>query len=177
MPAPTGPLLGLALGGLFAWIARDAHEKHPTSLAQLALVCLFSLGVFAPVAAYFIAFEPDWAYAYWVDASRRIGALNAAFLLLDVASVPIGFVLAERASERAALSSMIRLTGLPLVAVGVFIIILFPRLSVQATYAQFHGDFGTRPVAGGSLGYALIWASFILSGASAWTAYALRRMR
>jgi hypothetical protein len=179
MPAPTAPLLGLALGGLFAWAAGDgtAHGKHALALTPLALVCLFSLGVFTPVAAYFIAFEPDWAYAYLVDSSRRVGALHAATLLADVASVPLGFVLAVRASERAALSMVVRLAGVPLVAVGVFVIILFPRLSVQATYAQFHGDFGTRPVAGGPLGYALIWSGFCLSAAAAWTAYALRRMR
>ena len=50
-------------------------------------------------------------------------------------------------------------------------------LSVQATFAQFHGDFGTRPVAGGSLGIALIWTTIVLGLATAWTSYALRRMR
>lgn len=179
MPAPTGPLLGLALGGLFARASSDgsARGRHSVALGPLALVCLFSLLVFAPIAAYFIAFEPDWAYAYLIDTGRRIGALHAAILLADVASVPLGFILALRSSERAALSAIVRLTGVPLVAVGIFVIILFPRLSVQATYAQFHGDFGTSPVAGGPLGYALIWTSLVLVAAAAWTAYALRRMR
>jgi hypothetical protein len=179
MPAPTGPLLGLALGSLFAWAASEgpARGKDAVALGPLALVCLFSLGVFAPTAAYFIAFEPDWSYAYLLDAGRRLGVLHAGVLLADVASVPVGFVLALRSPERAAVTTLIRLAGIPLIAVAVFVIILFPRLSVQATYAQFHGDFGTRAVAGGPLGYALIWTSLVLVGAAAWTAYALRRMR
>jgi hypothetical protein len=72
---------------------------------------------------------------------------------------------------------LLRLLGAPLLASAIFVIVLFPRLSVQATYAQFHGDFGTHAVAGGPLGYALIWTTLVLSGAFAWTAHALRRMR
>lgn len=179
MPAPTGPFLGLAIGSLFAWAASDGsvRRKQSLALAPLALVSLFALGVFAPAAAYFIAVAPDWSYAYLVDTGRTFGALHAAVLLCDVASVPLGFVLGLRASERTAFTSVVRLVGIPLLAVGIFVIILFPRLSVHATFAQFHGDFGTRAVAGGPLGYALIWASIVLSGATVWTAYALRRMR
>lgn len=179
MPAPTGPLLGLALGGLFAWALSDGAARGQANLAlnPLLLVSFFSLGVFAPAAAYFIAFEPDWAYAYLVDSGRRIGGLHAAVLLADVASVPAGFVLALRSSERTALSTLLRLAGIPLLSVAIFVIILFPRLSVQATYAQFHGDFGTRPVAGGPLGYALIWSSTVIAAAATWTTYALRRLR
>lgn len=179
MPAPTGPLLGLALGSLFAWAASAGATsgKEALALTPLSLVCLFSLFVFAPTAAYFVAFEPDWAYAYLIDTNGRFGALHAAVLLLDVASIPGGFLLALRAHERAAVSTLVRLAGLSLLGAATFVMVLLPRLSVQATYSQFHGDFGTRTVAGGPLGYALIWTSLVLIAASTWTAYALRRLR
>jgi hypothetical protein len=74
-------------------------------------------------------------------------------------------------------SVLVRLIGAPLLAAAVFVVVLFPRLSVQATYSQFHGDFGTRAVAGGPLGYALMWSTLVLVGAAAWTAHSLRRMR
>lgn len=172
-------MIGLVLGAVLAWASSDASTRSKGSLAlpPLALVSLFALAVFAPCAAYFVAFEPDWAYAYLVDGGRRIGVLSTLVLLCDVASVPFGFVLAERAGVHAAFTTRVRLMALPLLAVAVFVIILFPRLSVQATYAQYHGDFGTRPVAGGPLGYALLWAAVVLAGATAWTAYALRRLR
>jgi hypothetical protein len=112
-----------------------------------------------------------------VDSSRRLGALHAAILLCDVVSLPLGFILLVYSARGPTFSQLLRLLGAPLLASGVFVVVLFPRLSVQATYAQFHGDFGTRAVAGGPLGYALIWTTLVLSGAGAWTAHALRRMR
>ncbi|MGC4092118.1 MAG: hypothetical protein QM756_30400 [Polyangiaceae bacterium] len=179
MPAPIGPLLGLALGAFFAWVLNDGAPRGKSTLAlpPLALVSLFGLLVFAPAAAYFIAFEPDWAYAYLVDGSRRLGALHAAVLLCDVVSLPLGFVLLVYSARGPTFAQLLRLLGAPLLASGVFVVVLFPRLSVQATYAQFHGDFGTRAVAGGPLGYALIWTTLVLSGAAAWTAHSLKRMR
>jgi len=179
VPAPIGPLVGLALGALFAWLEHDGSPRGKGSLTLPALifVALFGLLVFAPAAAYFIAYEPDWAYAYMVDPSRRLGALHAALLLGDVASVPLGFALCQRSTHGPTTAVLARVAGAPLVLVGVFLIVLFPRLSVQATFAQFHGDFGTRPVAGGSLGIALIWTTIVLGLATAWTSYALRRMR
>jgi hypothetical protein len=179
MPAPIGPLIGLALGALFAWVASDGLPRSKTSLSlpPLALVCLFALLVFAPACAYYIAFEPDWAYAYLVDGSRRLGALHAAVLLCDVMSLPLGFVLLVYSAHGPTFPHLLRLLGAPLLASAIFVIVLFPRLSVQATYAQFHGDFGTHAVAGGPLGYALIWTTLVLSGAVAWSAHALRRMR
>ncbi len=179
MPAPIGPLLGLALGALFAWIAGDGTNrgKGTPTLSETLFVSLFALLVFAPAAAYYIAFEPDWAYAYLVDSTRRIGALHAAVLLADVASVPLGFVALLRAARGPNFSQLVRLVGAPVLAGSIFVVVLFPRLSVQATYAQFHGDFGTHPVAGGPLGYALIWTTLVVAGAAAWTANALRQMR
>jgi hypothetical protein len=53
---------------------------------------------------------------------------------------------------------------------------LFPRLSVRATYAQFHGDFGTEPVAGTPLGWALLWVALVLSASTAYVVHVLRRM-
>lgn len=179
MPAPLGPLFGLALGALFAWLESDGSTRGKAGLTlnALVLLTLFGLLVLAPVAAYFIAFEPDWAYAYMLDSSRQLGALNAALLLADVVSVPAGFTLCTRAAHGPTTSALVRVAGVPVLAAGVFVAVLLPRLSVQATFAQFHGDFGTRPVAGGPLGYALLWTAVVLAGASSWLAFALRRMR
>ncbi len=179
VPAPIGPLLGLALGALFAWLESDGtpRGKANLTLPGLALVALFGLLVYGPAAAYFIAYEPDWAYAYILDSGQRLGALHALVLLADAASVPLGFALCQRAAHGPSATVFTRVAGGPLLAAGVFVVVLFPRLSVQATFAQFHGDFGTRPVAGGPLGYALIWTAVVLAGATVWTTYALRRMR
>lgn len=179
MPAPIGPLLGLALGAAFAWAFSEGSSRGKAALAvpPLTLVTLFALLALAPAAAYFLAFEPDWSYAYLVDSSRRLGVLHALVLLSDVASVPLGFTLALSSARGPMFSVLLRLIGAPLLAAAVFVVVLFPRLSVQATYTQFHGDFGTRAVAGGPLGYAMIWSALVLACAAMWTAHCLRRMR
>jgi hypothetical protein len=164
---------------MFGWLLSEGANRGKGALDfdSLGLVSLFSLLVFTPAAAYFIAFEPDWAYAYLIDSSRHVGALHAAVVLCDVASVPLGFVLSARSGPGPAFSVLMRLAGVPLLSAGLFVAVLFPRLSVQATYAQFHGDFGTRPIAGTPLGYAVIWMLLVLSGAAAWMTQALRRLR
>jgi hypothetical protein len=50
------------------------------------------------------------------------------------------------------------------------------RLGIQASYAQFHGDFGTRPVAGSSLGYALLWMDALLVLGVVWTTRQVQRL-
>jgi len=37
------------------------------------------------------------------------------------------------------------------------------RFAVQGSYAQFHGDFGTQPLAGSSLGYSVLLLGFWLA--------------
>jgi hypothetical protein len=51
----------------------------------------------------------------------------------------------------------------------------FPRLSVRATYAEYHGDFGTEAVAPehARLG-ACFWVGVVLSGSTAYVAAVLR---
>ena len=50
MPAPLGPLLGLALGAAFAWAFGDGPNRGKAALAvaPLTLVTLFGLLVLAP---------------------------------------------------------------------------------------------------------------------------------
>jgi hypothetical protein len=176
MPAPTGPLLGLLLGALFARARSEDKHRERAGTGPLALVTLFALLVFAPAAAYYMALEPYWAYAYFIESVPRLSALNAAVLLADVASIPLGFTLGSRARGERRFGTLIRLVGLPVVGVCLFLVLFLPRLSVQATYSQYHGDFGTRPVAGSPLGYALLWTTLVLVASASWTAFALRRL-
>jgi hypothetical protein len=171
-----GPLLGLLLGALLARARSEDKRRERAGLEPLALVTLFALLIFAPIAAYYMALEPYWAYAYFIESLPRISALNATLLLADVASVPLGFALVTRARKARQPATLARMVGLPVLGVTLFLVLFFSRLSVQATYAQFHGDFGTRPVAGSPLGHALIWTTLILVASISWTAVALRRM-
>ncbi|HEV8248227.1 MAG TPA: hypothetical protein VGP93_20770, partial [Polyangiaceae bacterium] len=161
MPAPIAPFAGFALGVCFAWAAREdlSGGAGDRVLARsLSLVLLFALFVFVPACGYFLVFEPAWSYLYAVEGARRFSALNFITLSAAAASLPSGFLIAAPHARAQRAIDVGRLAAIP---AGVALVILLsglPRLSVRATYAQFHGDFGTEPLAGSSLGWAVLWS-------------------
>jgi len=178
MPAPAAPLIGFVLGIVFAWAASDELSRTGSASAtrSLALATLFGLMVFAPISAFFLAFSPDWSYAYIVDSQRLPALVALGLVLVDAASVPLGFLIAARWSAARRVGALFRLGFVPaLLAVG-FIVAVLPRLGVHATYAQYQGDFGTRSVSGSPLGYALLWMLSVLGAAIVWTLRSLRMM-
>lgn len=177
MPAPAAPLIGFVLGVVFAWassgeLARTGGSGVATR--SLVVVGVFALIVFGPMAAYFLAVSPDWAYAYLIDSQRVPAAFDLGLLLLDVASVPAGFLLAARRASAQKVTPLLELGAVPLALALTFLVVASKRLSVQATYTEFHGDFGTRALAGSPLGYALLWMNLMLAGGVAWTVRCLR---
>jgi hypothetical protein len=169
VPAPLAPLLGFLLGIAFAWCAAEDLAKSGIANRSLLGVSLFSMLVFAPVSAYFLALAPDWSYAYVVDSQKLPGVVDLSLVLVDAASVPLGFVAARSAARAKRASSLMRIATVPAVALVAFVLVAFPRLGRNATYAQYHGDFGVRSVAGSPLGYAMLWMALVLVGAVAWT--------
>jgi hypothetical protein len=180
MPAPLAPLIGFALGVGFAWWARDELARSQAGggigTRSLVIVALFATIVFAPIAAYFLAFEADWSYAYFIDTRRIPSALQLLLVLLDAASVPVGFVVAAAYAKTRKLVPLLVLAGPPVVVSLVAVAAAAGRLGIQASYAQYHGDFGTRSVAGSSLGYALLWMDTLLVLGVVWTNRQVQRL-
>lgn len=171
---PFGACLGLA----FAWLARrELRRVTPGPARGLSIATLFGFMVFGPISAYFLAFEPDWSLAYLVDTSQASAALVPALLLLEVASVPGGFLLGrwllERGGEELAL--LRGLSGGAVVTLGAIMLGL-RRYAVQGSYPQYHGDFGTQPLAGSSLGYAVLLLGFWLTVGAGFAVWHLRRL-
>ncbi len=167
------------LGVAFAWAAADELARTAGSgvtSRSMVVVSLFGLLVFSPIAAYFLAFAPDWSYAYLVDPQRLPSAVDLTLVLLDVASVPLGFALAARRASQRRLGSLVRLATAPALGALLILVAGFQRLAVQGSYAQFHGDFGTHSVAGSPLGYSLLWMAAVLAASVLWTARSLRRL-
>ena len=175
MPALAAPFVGLLLGAFFAWVAADELSRDASISARtLTVVSLFGLLVYAPVAGYFLAFAPDWSYAYWIDSQRLPGSVDTAWVLLDAASVPLGFARTARHVRAKRTGPLLRLLAVPALVASALVLSTLPRLGVQASYVQFHGDFGTRPVAGSPLGYALLGMTLILLAGAAITVIWLR---
>lgn len=165
MPLPLGPLVGFALGVLLALFApgaslADAGPSHPR---PRLLVGLFAALVFAPICAYFLAFAGDWSLAYLADSRSVPSALLLLLVVLDAASVVLGFSAGRRLIARRSLRAVTALIAVPLGAALIFVVVLYGRFRIDGTYHQVRGDFGTQPVAGGPLGYALVWMFGLLA--------------
>jgi hypothetical protein len=177
MPAIVAPLYGFALGVLFARAASEelARTRGAVGSRALPVTGLFGVLVYGPVCAYFIAFFPDWSYGYFVDAEHRPVVLDMAAVLLASLSPVIGFALFARSAGSRRGYLLTRGMAIPSVAATTFVLLLLPRLRLFATHAEFHGDFGTEPLVGSPVGYALVWMALVTTAAAAWTVQLLRR--
>ncbi|MDC0747244.1 hypothetical protein [Polyangium mundeleinium] len=177
MPAPLAPLFGFALGVLLAWLARfedSPDERGASSWDRPTLaVALYALLVYAPVSAYFAVFAADWSFAYLVDGRAIPSALQLLLVLLDAAAPVLGFLAGRRALARRSLAALAWLAALPLAAATIPLVALHARFGIDATYDQVQSDFGTRPLPGSPLGYAVLWMDVILVAGAVFTARTL----
>jgi hypothetical protein len=164
MPALFGPLVGFSLGVALAWLSRGQADRddHQGMRARAAVVGLFSALVFAPACAYFLIFASDWAHFYLVDSRAVPSALELLLVILDAAIVPLGFIAARYAARRRAYRALGALGAIPAAAALALLLIFFRKLRIEGTFHQVRSNFGTRPVAGGRLGYAILWMNAML---------------
>lgn len=159
MPASSAPLLGFALGaGLYWSAARElARPIRPVAGASLLIATILGLFVYAPAIALLLEAEPDWSYAYLVPAEALPRWLGPWLILVAAVSVPLGFGAALRAC-RGRVVFVKPWFWVPALAGLLPLLAAAPRLGVQASFEQFHGDFAVHEVVGGPLGYLLLWA-------------------
>lgn len=177
MPLPLALPLGLILGMSLAWLSRLelARSEVPLILARPFLVAL-GLGfiVYAPVVGYFVALHGDWAYLYLLDFSRVPSAVDLVLVVLAAAHVPLGFAIATPWAIGKRGPALLKLGG----ALGLVLVIgcalASRRLSVSASYIQFHADFGVLTIAQTSLGRGVLLSWVSLLAAYALCARALR---
>lgn len=179
MPALLAPLIGLLIGFVFhqsgsRQLSRAAPGTSVETRGQL-LALAYTLLLFVPFNAYFLAFAPDWSFLYTLDTSEHLGVLIVVSLLLDCGSVWLGFYAARRYLSPSP-ATLLRVLVPALALLLVFLALTRRRLGVEATYEQFHGNFGVRSVAGTALGYSLLWLGSLFAAATAWTAVQFRRL-
>ena len=177
MPLLLAPLVGMALGALFAWFARGelARLEGPIAGARaFTLVLAFAAMIYTPIVGYFVAFHGDWAYLYLVSVRQVASALDLALVLLAGASVPLTWLAAARWARTERLGGVATLGGVPAAAALVLAIVFKERLATSATFAHFHGDFGTEPIASSHLGRAVLFMGVMGLAGAAWCAFQMR---
>ena len=176
VPTPLGPLVGLSLGVILAWLSRSNSEAAtPRGWPRKeTLVFLFS----RPRLPRPSRLLPSSSPAIGRSRTSSIAAhpLGGPLLVLvaDALSVLVGFAIGRRLARRRALRAASAVAGAPLVPALLFVLIFQARLSIEGTFHQVQSDFGTEPVAGGPLGYALLWMSTLLAAGFAFTVRSLR---
>lgn len=178
VPAPLGPLVGFSIGVLLAWSGWSRRKVEaapwPSWSRDDRLIALFATLVFAPICAYFIVFAADWSLAYVVDSRAIPSAIGLLLVVTDAISVMAGAEIARRLARRGALSVAAALASAALAPALLFALLFRARLAIEGTFHQVHSDFGTLPVAGGPLGYALLWMALLLAAGLALTVRLLR---
>lgn len=180
VPVPLAFPFGLLVGIALAWAARQelTRLEVPLLLARPFVVAVgFSALVFAPVTGYFAMLHGDWAYLYVVPWARVPSAVDFALVLLAAAQVPLGFALAAPLVMAKRVVLLSRVTGGLILLMLIAATIAARRLSVSASYAQYHGGFGTVPLSQSSLGRGVLLAWLALASAFAWTVRVLRPSR
>lgn len=177
MPAVASIVLGFLLGVLLASASGEDTVRAEAGRIGPALLVVVAFGVivYAPASAYVLALSPDWALSYMID-SRLVPRSIDALLALACALAPaLGHALTTRLGAQST-NARIRLALVPLAVLAALLAVGARRLSIHATFAQYHGDFGVQPVAGSPLGWALLWMAVVLTGAVVWLGHRLRRI-
>jgi hypothetical protein len=159
VPALSGPLVALALGAALAFLCRGEvlREDHLAVRARATIAALFGALVFAPACAYFLIFAGDWSFFYLFDSRAVPSAALLVLVVVDAALVPVGFLAGRRAAERRAERVLVALAVVPAVAAAALVLAFLTKLRVEGSFHQVSERFGTRPVAGGPLGWAILW--------------------
>jgi hypothetical protein len=168
-------LANVAMGLGFAVLARDrVRVDGPFGGPAFLFVVLNASVVVAPIALYFYAVHPAWAWHYWVDPGHIPGLALVPLVVGHAALVVGGWyggtLLLRRDQRDIALYT---LGGIALVLL-VVVILLWHRLTTDATFAQFHRGEGAGFL-DVELGWAVITSLMAVAGSTVYVALELLR--
>ena len=174
-------LANLAMGMGFALLARDrVRADGPFAGPAFLFVVLHAAVVVAPIALYFYAVHPAWAWHYWVDPAHVPGLALVPLVVAHPALVIGGWYgaafLLRRDRRDIALYAAAGLGASFVLAV----LLLYTRLTTDGTFAQYHKGEGAGFL-DVELGWAVITSLMAGTGSTVYVALALlgdgRRVR
>lgn len=172
---PVVALVNLLFGIGFALIARERiRADGPFAAPAFQLVALHAAAVVAPVALYFYAVHPAWAWMYWVNPKKLAGVAVLPLMVGHAALVIGGWygagLLLRRGYQGALLyaGSAIALVLLVLVVAGIH------RLATATDYPGWGAGQGISLFAV-QLGWAFVVSLLALFGSAIYVAIELGR--
>jgi hypothetical protein len=179
VPIPFALPVGFALGATLAWLSASELARDDGAIAlsrPFTVVASFVAMLWLPIVAYFVAFHGDWSYLYLVAWRRVPSAVDLGLVVLSGAAVLGGFWLAVSPVRKRRLGPVAVMVVAPAVLALVGVALSVHRLAVSGTYAQFHGEFGTEPIAASTLGKGVLLMGAVLTLGLAWVVRSVLRM-
>lgn len=167
--------MNLLFGIGFALIARDRiRADGPFAAPAFHLVLLHAAAVVAPIALYFYAVHPAWAWMYWVDPDK-LGAVSVIPLVVGHAALVIGgWYVASLLIRKGLGGALIYGGGALALMLVVLVVAGIKRLGTAADFLgwQIHAGISVFSV---KLGWAFIVSLLALFGSAIYIAIELGR--
>jgi hypothetical protein len=172
---PVVALVNLLFGIGFALIARDRLKADgPFASPAFPLVVLHAAAVVAPVALYFYAVHPAWAWMYWVDPAK-IAKVAVLPLMVGHAGLVIGgWYVAALLIRKGFQGALIYVAGAVALLLLVLVVGGMGRLSTAADFRGYAQHTGISLFAV-KLGWAFLVSLLALFGSAIYVAIELGR--
>ena len=168
-------MVNLLFGIGFALIARDRiRADGPFAAPAFHLILLHAAAVVAPVALYFYAVHPAWAWMYWVNPERVAGVAVLPLMVGHAGLVIGGWYGASVLLRRGYQGAVLYVTGGLAVVLLVVIVGGINRLSVAADYDGWETQTGV-PLFAVRIGWSFIVSLLALFGSAIYVAIELGR--
>jgi len=172
---PVVALVNLLFGIGFALIARDRlRADGPFSAPAFHLVLLHAGGVVAPIALYFYAVHPAWAWMYWFNPEKVSGIAVLPLMVGHAALVIGGWYVASQMIRRGFQGALLYGGGFFLLVLLILVVGGINRLGTAADYLGWQTDRVTS-LFDVKLGWAFAVSLLALFGSAIYIAIELGR--
>ena len=159
----------------FALIARDRIKADgPFASPAFPLVALHAAAVVAPIALYFYAVHPAWAWMYWVDPSKLATIFVLPLMVGHAALVIGGWYVSSFTIRKGYSGALLYAAGALALVLLVLVAGGFSRLSTAADFPGYPAEKGVSLFAV-KLGWAFIVSLIALFGSAIYVAIELGR--
>ncbi len=167
--------MNLLFGIGFALVARDRIKADgPFASPAFPLVVLHAAAVVAPIALYFYAVHPAWAWMYWVDPAKLSGVFVLPLMVGHAGLVVGAWYVSSMLIRKGLGGALVYVAGAVAVVLLVFIVGGMARLSVATDYPGY-GHAGGASLFSVRLGWAFVVSMLALFGSAIYTAIELGR--
>lgn len=168
-------MVNLLFGIGFALIARDRVKADgPFASPAFPLVVLHAAAVVAPIALYFYAVHPAWAWMYWVDPSKLAGVFVLPLMVGHAALVVGGWYVSALLIRKGLQGALLYVAGAVALVLLVLVAVGINRLTTAADYAGYDAKKGVSLLTV-QLGWAFVVSLLALFGSAIYVAIELGR--